>query len=168
MKAVQEERDSKAMYAKMANVVAFNISGMKMSDIRSRGAPLLNMEKVVEERVKAIMDGLKSSGEKFSDTDFGPSDADEFGAVSLYGPKAPDPAGHSKYPSPESLSWLRPQYFDDTFDEGGGSDENGDGNGDGGDDDEMNELCADASSRWLTCARPSMSASFHFSSCSLL
>ena len=40
-----------------------------------------------------IIDKLKISHEKFEDPDFGPSAADEFGAISLYGSGTPNPAG---------------------------------------------------------------------------
>lgn len=61
--------------------------------------------------MREIVSKLKASHEKFADPDFGPSEADEFGALSLYGGGAPNPAG-SKYPAPESLRWERPQYDD--------------------------------------------------------
>jgi len=140
MAQVEESKDPKAQYAKMGNVVSFNISGMKMSDISSHKAPLLAMEKVVEDKVKSILTKLKSSGEKFTDEDFGPTEEDEFGGKSLYGAKSPDPAGHSKYPSPESLSWIRPQYADDTFDskDGGAGEDSGQGE-DGGEEDDMDD-----------------------------
>jgi hypothetical protein len=64
--------------------------------------------------VKEIVDGLKANHSKFVDPDFGPNDEDEFGAKSLYGDSKPEPAG-SKYPSPDTLRWERPQYDDNKF-----------------------------------------------------
>ena len=81
----------------------------------------------VEAKVKEIVDKLKMSHSKFEDPDFGPQESDEFGAKSLYGAAPPDPAG-SKYPSPESLLWQRPQYDDNHFSNGKTGEE--------GDDDE--------------------------------
>jgi len=43
------------------------------------------IDKKVEAKVKQVVDKLKISHEKFTDPDFGPSDKDEFGALSLYG-----------------------------------------------------------------------------------
>jgi hypothetical protein len=57
---------------------------------------------------------LKISHEKFEDVDFGPTEKDEFGAVSFYGTALPAPAG-SKYPAPETLRWERPLYDDSKF-----------------------------------------------------
>ena len=59
---------------------------------------------------------MKLSHAKFEDVDFGPTENDEFGAVSFYGSSnsLPDPAG-SKYPLPSSLKWERPLYADDKF-----------------------------------------------------
>lgn len=71
----------------------------------------------VEAKVKEIVNKLKMSHAKFEDPDFGPLESDEFGAKSLYGAAPPDPAG-SKYPSPESLMWQRPQYDDNNFSNG--------------------------------------------------
>ena len=68
----------------------------------------------IEAKVKEIVNKLKISHTKFEDPDFGPSEKDEFGAISLYGATPPDPAG-SKYPSPDTLLWQRPQYDDDKF-----------------------------------------------------
>jgi hypothetical protein len=68
----------------------------------------------VEQRVQAIIEQLKKSHNKFEDPDFGPTDTDEHGALSFYGSRKPDPAG-SKYPSPETLQWKRPQYDDNIF-----------------------------------------------------
>ena len=75
------------------------------------------IDKKIESLVKAIITKLKTSHSKFEDPDFGPSDEDEYGAVSFYGPAAavPDPAG-SKYPPPCALKWERPIYADDKFD----------------------------------------------------
>lgn len=72
--------------------------------------------KSVEKKVKEITDVLKASHSKFEDPDFGPKDDDEHGALALYGPKGPPPpAGHSKYPPPETIRWDRPQYCDTKF-----------------------------------------------------
>ena len=70
----------------------------------------------VELKLKSIIDGLRASHGKFEDTDFGPNDADPYGAISLYGAiSPPDPAGHSKYPAPDTLRWDRPVYEDKNF-----------------------------------------------------
>lgn len=91
----------------------------------------------VEAKVKEIVNKLKMSHAKFEDPDFGPLESDEFGAKSLYGAAPPDPAG-SKYPSPESLMWQRPQYDDNHFSNGktGEEDEEEDIEEDEDDDDE--------------------------------
>lgn len=80
------------------------------------------IETKVESKVKEIINKLKSSHAKFEDPDFGPTEKDEYGAVSFYGPpKAkkdgaiPDPAGGSKYPAPHTLKWERPLYDDNKF-----------------------------------------------------
>ncbi len=93
------------------------------------------INKKVEKRVKEIIDQLKTTHSKYEDPDFGPTTEDEYGAVSLYGGKAPEPAG-SKYPAPETLRWERPLYTDDKF----GSDESGEKEEkEEGDDDEEEE-----------------------------
>ena len=44
--------------------------------------------------MKEILTELKTNHSKFIDPDFGPTEADEFGALSLYGKSGkPDPAG---------------------------------------------------------------------------
>lgn len=83
------------------------------------------INKKVERKVKEIIDQLKISHNKFEDPDFGPRPDDEFGAISLYGGKAPEPAG-SKYPAPETLRWERPLYTDDKFNTDGDKEEKGD------------------------------------------
>ena len=88
------------------------------------------IDKDVEKNVKAIIDKVKSSGQKFVDPDFGPTPDDELGAKSLYGLEPPTPAG-AKYPDPASLKWVRPLYDDKNFHppsaapkkEGGGEEE---------------------------------------------
>lgn len=78
-----------------------------------------NGKKIMEETVNkqteifvsSILKKLKSTHEKFVDSDFGPSEKDEFGAISFYGNGPPEPAG-SKYPKPEQLRWERPLYRD--------------------------------------------------------
>ena len=72
------------------------------------------IERKVEVKVKEIIDKLKEKHSKFIDDDFGPTEKDEFGAISFYGNGKPDPAG-SKYPSPDTLKWERPLYADDKF-----------------------------------------------------
>lgn len=76
---------------------------------------LKKIEEKVEKKLKALIDNLKAQHSKFEDRDFGPSEKDEYGAISFYGSTKPDPAG-SKYPAPETLKWERPQYADDKFD----------------------------------------------------
>lgn len=84
------------------------------------------INKKVERKVKEIIDKLKTTHSKFEDPDFGPTADDEFGAISLYGGKAPEPAG-SKYPAPDTLRWERPLYTDDKFsDDDGNKEEKGD------------------------------------------
>jgi hypothetical protein len=78
---------------------------------------ILAIDREVQKKVHEIVQGLKASHAKFVDPDFGPSEKDPLGALSLYGTGAPAPAGTSKYPSPESMRWDRPQYADDTFDD---------------------------------------------------
>ena len=66
--------------------------------------------------MKDIIATLKTSHLKFEDPDFGPNDNDEHGVLALYGPLGPPPpAGHSKYPDPQTIRWDRPQYADDKF-----------------------------------------------------
>ena len=67
--------------------------------------------------MKELVHKLKTSHEKFEDSDFGPKESDEFGALSFYGSSLPAPAG-SKYPAPETLKWERPLYDDSKFTEG--------------------------------------------------
>ena len=83
----------------------------------------LEMDKIelqVENTVKKIVKKLKETHEKFTDTDFGPTEADPDGAISFYGipPKKgdgkPEPAG-TKYPDPGTLMWERPRYEDTQF-----------------------------------------------------
>lgn len=94
----------------MKNVVICSIDGI---DFSSPGEQV-KIEAVVEKKVKEVVQQLKANHSKFEDPDFGPNEKDEYGAISLYGNCKPDPAG-SKYPSPESLRWERPQYADDKF-----------------------------------------------------
>lgn len=100
----------KYLFESMKNVYTFPIDGIDLKDPKE----ITKIDNQIEINVKAIVEKLKSSGEKFIDTDFGPSESDEFGAASLYGSAKPSPAG-SKYPSPESLRWTRPQYYDTNF-----------------------------------------------------
>lgn len=71
----------------------------------------------VGKKVKEIISTLKSSHSKFVDSEFGPNGCGEYGENSLYGIGQPDPAG-SKYPSPDTLRWERPQYEDKKFQSG--------------------------------------------------
>jgi Ca2+-binding EF-hand superfamily protein len=100
----------KYLFESMKNVYTFPIDGINLTDAKE----VSKIDNQIEINIKAIVEKLKSSGEKFVDTDFGPTDSDEFGASSLYGSSKPAPAG-SKYPSPESLRWTRPQYYDTNF-----------------------------------------------------
>lgn len=78
----------------------------------------------VEPKVRDIINSLKSTHSKFQDPDFGPSESDPTGAISMYGHDGmPAPAGTSKYPDPAVLRWDRPHYADTQFD-GGEDDEN--------------------------------------------
>jgi hypothetical protein len=72
------------------------------------------IDKMIESKVKGIVDKLKVSHEKFVDEDFGPNEADEFGSISLYGSLDPNASG-GKYPAPSSLKWERPLYDDGKF-----------------------------------------------------
>lgn len=107
------------------------------------------IEYQVEKHVKTLIDTLNKSRAEgshvFTDIDFGPTDADEHGAQSLYGspptrntkvvndsktrPYAHDP----KYPPPETVCWSRPIYDDGNFVHNSDSDSS-DGNDDLGDD----------------------------------
>ena len=79
------EADPRTMYSKMSNVISFNITGINLRSIHSKGKELQEMEKIVEGRVREIIEGLKKQQSKFEDKDFGPQEKDEYGAVSLYG-----------------------------------------------------------------------------------
>ena len=46
------------------------------------------MERIVRKHVQAIVTRCKTTGEKFTDGDFGPSEEDATGALSLYGSAA--------------------------------------------------------------------------------
>ena len=98
------------------------------------------IEVKIEAKLKDVINKLKASHEKFEDPDFGPSEKDEFGAISFYGSALPAPAG-SKYPAPETLRWERPQYDDNKFSEGDAEkDEEADADADGEDaDDEYDD-----------------------------
>jgi hypothetical protein len=114
--------------SKMSTVLVINMDGKDLKQEEDK------INKKVEKIVKEIIDQLKTNHSKFEDPDFGPRTDDEYGAVSLYGGKVPEPAG-SKYPAPESLRWERPMYTDDKFDTG----KDGEGNEENGDDDEEEE-----------------------------
>ena len=89
----------------------------------------------VETKIKSVIDDLRASHGKFEDKDFGPTEVDPYGAKSLYGAIAPDPAGHSKYPAPDTLRWDRPIYEDKNFSNGDGEE----GKAAGGDEGEEEE-----------------------------
>ena len=129
------------------------------------------MEKEVSKKVKEIIADLKLKHAKFEDNDFGPTEEDEHGqkhiyliiiyilityicsgALALYGPGGPPPpAGHSKYPSPDLFRWDRPQYADEKFHDGGGS-EDGDAGEDGEEEEEEDdEFSARGSSEKVNC-----------------
>ena len=135
----------------MSTVYTFPLDGVDLKNPDH----IAKIDRVVEGKVKAIIDKLKVSHQKFEDPDFGPTEDDELGAKSLYGNATPAPSG-SKYPPPDSLRWDRPHYDDDKFglletkaaaskaegeegedeEEGGDyDDEFGGGGGDGDDDD---------------------------------
>lgn len=103
----------KPFYAGMTTVVSFDISGIDIRDSVGDDSAAVKelIRKHVEPRVKEIVDQCKASSRKFEDPDFGPTEKDPLGAVSLYGSALPAPAG-SKYPKPEDLRWDRPQYDD--------------------------------------------------------
>ena len=122
------ESDSRAVYSKMKNVISFNISGINLRSIHARGKELIEMEKIVEKRVKETIDNLKQQQTKFVDCDFGPTEEDEFGSISLYGTGQPDPAGQSKYPAPDTLEWKRPVYQSDALTPEGDNNEEGEDN----------------------------------------
>lgn len=132
----------KYLFANMSTVFTFPLDGVNLKDPKQ----LEKIDRVVEGKVKAIIDKLKATHQKFEDADFGPTEDDEFGSKSLYGNAPPAPSG-SKYPSPESLRWDRPHYDDDKFalvesakvaKSSGDDDEEGDGEG-GGEEDEGND-----------------------------
>ena len=101
----------KAFYQSTSTIVSFDISGVKIRDDTGDDSAEVKelIRKHVEPRVKAIIDDLKASSKKFEDPDFGPTEKDGLGAISLYGSAMPAPAG-SKYPKPEDLRWDRPHY----------------------------------------------------------
>jgi hypothetical protein len=86
----------------MTTVFSFDVNGKDMRDPKE----VEKLDKLVTARLKDIIDRCKSSQSKFIDPDFGPNESDPYGAKSLYGPAPPVPAGHSKYPSPESLRFI--------------------------------------------------------------
>jgi hypothetical protein len=94
----------------MSTVLVVNVDGVDFSSDTEK----IKINAKVESKVKEIITKLKISHTKFEDPDFGPTESDEYGAISLYGNAPPNPAG-SKYPSPESLKWERPQYDDGKF-----------------------------------------------------
>jgi hypothetical protein len=96
--------------SKMSTVLVVNVDGVDFSSDTEKA----KINAKVETKVKEIITKLKISHTKFEDPDFGPNDSDEYGAISLYGNGPPNPAG-SKYPTPESLKWERPQYDDGKF-----------------------------------------------------
>ena len=99
---------AKPYYASMSTIICVDVGGINVRDEEA----LAKLERqFVEPRVKAIVEGLKASSQKFEDPDFGPTQKDPLGAVSFYGTAMPAPAG-SKYPKPEDLRWDRPQYDD--------------------------------------------------------
>jgi hypothetical protein len=73
------------------------------------------IEKAVETKVKEIVDRVKATHGKYIDPDFGPTEQDPNGAISLYGNEPPAPAGVNKYPDPATIRWDRPQYEDEGF-----------------------------------------------------
>ncbi|CAM9097173.1 unnamed protein product, partial [Phaeothamnion confervicola] len=92
------------------------------------------MDRVVEKRVRALVQACARDGSKFTDPDFGPNDSDEDGAKALYGdpPVPPGPVGASAYPKPEGLRWDRPRYPDPEMGQDGTG---GKAASDGGDND---------------------------------
>lgn len=68
------------------------------------------IEQMVAKQVKELVSEAKSVHGKWCDPDFGPTEADPLGALSLYGAEPPAPAGVNKYPDPSSLRWARPLY----------------------------------------------------------
>ena len=96
----------KPYYANMSTVVAIDISGKDLKNAET----ITEIDKKVEAKVKEIIDKCSINHTKFEDPDFGPTASDPLGALSLYGPAPPNPAGQSKYPDPKDLRWDRPQY----------------------------------------------------------
>ena len=91
----------------MKNVLQIPIEGKDLNDKNE----IQKIDRLVEAKIKLIIDQLKVTHEKFIDEDFGPTPTDEFAAKSLYGSGI---AG-AQYPPPESLQWQRPQYHDEKF-----------------------------------------------------
>ena len=90
-----------------STVFSFSMDGVppsQMSDV------LAQIEQTVSRKVKSLVDDCKASERKFIDTDFGPTETDEFGATSLYGTDCKPPQG--AYPKPDKLRWERPIYAD--------------------------------------------------------
>mmetsp|Transcript_106957 Transcript_106957/g.310542 ORF Transcript_106957/g.310542 Transcript_106957/m.310542 type:complete len:916 (-) Transcript_106957:9121-11868(-) len=103
-------------YKKMSNVLSFEASQNAHQKDRLPGEDLATyMERIVRKHVQAIVTRCKTTGEKFTDGDFGPSEEDATGALSLYGnpPKKPGAVGSTQYPEPDALRWDRPMYAAD-------------------------------------------------------
>lgn len=82
-------------------------------DLADKDKIIKKADKLVEVKVKEIINKLKTSHEKWTDPDFGPTASDEHAVQSLY-PNMPDPAG-SRYTEPKALEWKRPLYADSKF-----------------------------------------------------
>ncbi len=98
-----------------------------------------HIERIVERKIKEIVDKTKATHGKWVDPDFGPTDKDPLGALSLYGNEPPAPAGTNKYPEPSTMRWTRPCYEDTSFDK---EDEEGDEEEEDEDDDEFGGVAA--------------------------
>eukprot|EP00600_Ochromonadales_sp_CCMP1393_P002969 CAMPEP_0174981986 /NCGR_PEP_ID=MMETSP0004_2-20121128/16212_1 /TAXON_ID=420556 /ORGANISM="Ochromonas sp., Strain CCMP1393" /LENGTH=175 /DNA_ID=CAMNT_0016233827 /DNA_START=187 /DNA_END=711 /DNA_ORIENTATION=- len=83
--------------SKMSTVVIVPVDGINLK----LKAEQDKIDKIVEKKVKEIVDKLKTTHE------------------------TPAPAG-SKYPAPDTLKWERPMYDDSKFSEGGGEEKGGD------------------------------------------
>lgn len=77
------------------------------------------IEQIVAKQVKELVSETKSVHGKWEDPDFGPTEADPLGALSLYGSEPPAPAGVNQYPAPSTLRWARPLYAEVRSSKGG-------------------------------------------------
>ena len=155
-KPVPSNGNDKYIVAKMPTVIIVPVDGINLK----LEAEQKKIEAKVEAKVKEIVNKLKASHEKFEDPDFGPTEKDEYGALSFYASLTlPNPAG-SKYPPPNTMRWERPQYDDNKFGASGaaategkkeeGEEEEGGAEEEEGEDDEFGYTEEESDVRSLT------------------